>query len=319
MLDILNNKSTEAQIASFITALKMKGYTENEIFWFVKSLRDKMVRINPFSKRGEMVFDTCGTGGSRFRRFNVSTVVAFIVSSFGIKVAKHGNRSASTFTGSADVLEKMGVNINLKPHLVEEAIKRIGFGFLFAPLYHSSLKYAAGVRKQLGFRSIFNILGPLCNPAGANMHLLGISDLSLGSLIAGVLKRLKMKRAMVVWGKPGLDEVSVCGDTICWLVERKKVKKMRLQVSHFGKKKLSIKNIRGGDVSLNAEIVEDVLKGKKMPEREIVEVNASCCLWLAGKVKDFKEGVEVVSCLLDKKKAWDKFREYRDYTQEYAK
>ncbi len=313
--EILEGKTSDVQIASFITSLTMKGETPTEITALVKTMREKAIKINVRDKKREFIADTCGTGGDKLSTFNVSTCTAFVVASGGIKVAKHGNRSVSSKCGSADILEALGVNIRLPPQKTAECIKKIGIGFLFAPFYHLCMKYVQGVRRELGFRSIFNIAGPLSNPALANIQIIGVYDKALIDTIVKVLKNIGVKRAFVVWSEPGVDEIFLSKRIYVGFLDGKKIKKMVLEPRDFGKKKIKIKDIQVNSLEESKRVFLDVLKAKRMPQRDVVEVNAGACLFLAKKAKSLKEGVELASDLIDSKKPLEILNRFIEFSQ----
>ncbi|NQT75770.1 MAG: anthranilate phosphoribosyltransferase, partial [Candidatus Omnitrophica bacterium] len=254
----------------------------------------------------ETIIDTCGTGGDGTNTFNISTTTAFVVSGAGLKVAKHGNRGVSSQCGSADVIKALGVNIDIPPEKIKECINEVGIGFLYAPLFHGAMKYAIGPRREIGIRTIFNILGPLTNPANANCQVLGVYRKELTEPIANVLKNLGTKRAFVVHGLNTLDEISITGETRVSELKNKKVRTYRVKPSDFGMKKAGLEDIRGGSVEENAQIVREVLEGKKGPRQDVVLLNASAALVAGGMAKDFKAGVKVARQSIESGKAKDK-------------
>ncbi|MEA3489575.1 MAG: anthranilate phosphoribosyltransferase [Candidatus Omnitrophota bacterium] len=302
---IMGGKATPSQIAAFITALSMKGETVEEITGAAKVMREKAVRIRVSGRKGE-ILDTCGTGGSGSNTFNISTTVAFILAGCGVKVAKHGNRSASSHCGSADVLEELGVKIDVSPGVVERCINEINIGFLFAPLFHGAMKYAAIPRKEIGIRTIFNILGPLCNPASATCQVLGVFDEKLTETMAKVLKKLGSKRAYVVHGCDPLDEVTITGKTRISELRAGRVRSYYVTPPVFGVKKAVLKDIKGGTARQNARMIRDVLSGRKGPRRDVVLMNSSVGLMAAGKVRDFRKGVRFAAAAIDSGGAMEK-------------
>jgi anthranilate phosphoribosyltransferase len=288
--DIMSGDATSAQIGAFLTGLHMKGETVDEITGAAKVMREKAVKINVGS-RGDVILDTCGTGGTGKGTFNISTVVAFVTAGCGVKVAKHGNRSASGLCGSADVMEALGVKIDAPVEVVENAINEINIGFLFAPLFHTAMKYAAGPRKEIGFRTIFNLLGPLSNPAGATHQVMGIYDPALTETIAEVLGKLGVKRACVVHGEDGFDELSITGRTKVSELKDGRVETYYVTPETFGIKIAKNADIKGGDAKKNVGVIRSVLNGEKGPALDIVLMNSSMALVTAGRVGDFKEGV----------------------------
>ncbi|MFH1995783.1 MAG: anthranilate phosphoribosyltransferase [Candidatus Omnitrophota bacterium] len=308
--EIMSGKALPTQIASFITALRIKGETVAEITGAAKTMRSKGASIRI---RGTVV-DTCGTGGSGCRKFNISTAAAFVVAGCGVRVAKHGNRSVSGKCGSADVLEYLGVNLQVRPEAVKRCIERIGVGFLFAPVFHGAMKYAAGPRREIGVRTIFNILGPLSNPAGATGQVLGVYDPSLTEIMAKVLGNLGVKRAFVVHGADGLDEITITGKTRVSELRNGRASTYAVSPRDFGVRRVSAGAIRGGDAKRNAAIIRSVLCGARSPKRDMVVVNASAALVAAGAAKDFREGARLAGDSIDSRAAFKKLRELISYT-----
>ena len=322
--EIFDSEVTPAQIASFLTSLKMKGESEEEIWAAATVVREKAKKINVreaflgLKDDNEPIMDTCGTGGSGLNKFNVSTATAFIVSAAGVKLAKHGNRAMSSNCGSADVLEALGINIGVSASVMEEAIKEIGIGFLYAPLYHPSLGKVAKIRREIGIRTIFNILGPLCNPALANYQLLGVYDPGLILPLARVLRRLGVRRAFVVYGKDVCDEVSLTGSTKVAFLNNKKISTLTLSPSGFGLKRIKLKDLLVKDAKSSASLVRDIFAGERGAARDIVLANASACFYILGKVKDFKQGVKMAAELIDTKRAKRKLSEFKEFLDENA-
>ncbi|MFH1395692.1 MAG: anthranilate phosphoribosyltransferase [Candidatus Omnitrophota bacterium] len=302
---IMTGKSTFAQIGAFITALRMKGETVDEITGAAKVMIKKAVKIKTAFK-SDCVVDTCGTGGSGTNVFNISTVSAFVLAACNVKVAKHGNRSASSKCGSADVLEELGVNLNVSLKTVKKCIESINIGFLYAPLFHKAMKYAALPRKEIGIRTIFNVLGPLSNPALAKCQVLGVYDKDLTETLAKVLKKLGAKRAYVVHGMDSLDEVTITAKTKVSELCGGKIRSYFISPTDFGLKTASMKSIKGGSVKMNAGIVRKILNGKPGPQRDVVLMNSSVALMAAGKVRSFKEGVKMSEQALDTGAALEK-------------
>ncbi len=311
MNEIMTGQATPAQIASFITALRLKGETVEEITGAAMVMREKAVKINV---PREVIVDTCGTGGSGTGAFNISTIAAFVISGAGLKVAKHGNRGVSSKCGSADVLKALGVNIDTAPSKVEDCIKKVGIGFLFAPLFHGAMKHAIGPRREIGIRTIFNILGPLTNPAGANCQVLGVYREELTETIAGVLKNLGINRAFVVHGLDGLDEITTVDKTKVSELKDNKVKTYYIKPQDFKIKKAALKDIRGGTIEENAKIAKEVLEGKKGPRQDVVLLNASGALVAGGLASDFKKGIELARESRDSGKALGKLKKLVEFT-----
>ncbi|HDM76247.1 MAG TPA: anthranilate phosphoribosyltransferase [Deltaproteobacteria bacterium] len=310
MTEIMEGKATQAQIGAFITALRMKGETVEEITGAARVMREKALKIgsgnglvsldrDDINIDQETIVDTCGTGGDGTNTFNISTTTAFVVAGAGLKVAKHGNRSVSSRCGSADVLEELGINLNITPSDVEKCLDEIGIGFLFAPLLHGAMKYAIGPRKEIGLRTIFNILGPLTNPAGANVQVLGVYEPELTRTLAEVLNRLGSKSAFVVHGVDCIDEISITGETLVSELRDGEVKDYRIHPKDFGLQCSSIDSIRGGNATDNAQIVRSVLNGENGPRRDVVLLNASAALVAAAMATDFKEGIDLAQESID--------------------
>lgn len=325
MNEIMTGEATQAQIGSFITALRLKKETIEEITGAAMVMREKALRLgagkdavdldrDDINIDRETIIDTCGTGGSGTNTFNVSTTTAFVVAGAGLKVAKHGNRGVSSQCGSADVIKALGVNIDISPEKVNECIERIGIGFLYAPLFHGAMKYAIGPRREIGIRTIFNILGPLTNPANANCQVLGVYREDLTEVLANVLKNLGTKRAFVVHGMDTLDEITITGKTKISELKSKKVTTFYVEPSDFGMGIAGIEEIRGGTSEENAKIVKEVIAGKKGPRQDIVLLNASAALVAGGKAKDFREGIEVARESIDSGEALKKLESLIEFT-----
>jgi anthranilate phosphoribosyltransferase len=299
---IMTGQATDAQIAAFITGLRMKGETVAEIAAAAQVMRAKATPIqvgnnlvdldrDEINIDRETIVDTCGTGGDATNTFNVSTTTAFVVAGAGLKVAKHGNRAVSSRCGSADVIEALGVNLTLTPGQVSECISEVGIGFLFAPQLHGAMRYAIGPRREIGIRTIFNILGPLTNPAGANVQVLGVYDPKLTAPLAEVLGHLGSRHAFVVYGEGSFDEISIIGPTQVSELKDGLVKTYTITPEDFGLPRATPEDIRGGDVFENAQIVRRVLSGEKGPRQDIVALNAAAALVAAGVSADFPQGI----------------------------
>jgi len=311
MNEIMSGQATDAQIASFITALRIKGETVDEITGSALVMREKVTRIKV---AGEIV-DTCGTGGDGLHTFNISTISAFVVAGCGIKVAKHGNKSVSSQCGSADLLMNFGVNIEVPPEVIERCIEEIGIGFLFAPKLHLAMKYAIGPRREIGIRTIFNILGPLTNPAGATCQLLGVYDENLTETLANVLKKLGSKRVFVVHGEEGLDEVSICGRTkISELKQDGEISTYWITPEEFGLKRASLNEIKGGPAQKNLEMALEVLKGKNGAKRDAVLLNSAFGIMVGGKANTVSEGIELATKSIDSGLALEKLERLKEIT-----
>jgi len=304
MKEIMSGNATEAQIAAFLTALRMKGETIEEITAFAKVMRDFCCRFYP--KVSGRLVDTCGTGGDRIKTFNISTTATFVVAGAGVPVAKHGNRSVTSRSGSADVLECLGLNLNQTAEDVKKAIEGIGIGFMFAPAFHPAMKYAMGARRAIGVRTVFNILGPLTNPAGASAQLLGVYDGTLVERLAYVLKNLGCEEAMVVHGRDGLDEFSTIGVTcVAWL-RQNEITVLEKTPSDFCVEVVRPDELMGTTPEESAEITFKILNGYKGPKRDIVVVNAAAGIIVGGKAEDFSYGMELARESIDSGAAYKK-------------
>ena len=306
MTQIMEGKVEDSQLGAFLSALRMKGETVKEITGAVRVMRDKAETIkvsrNP-------IIDTCGTGGDGANTFNISTVAAFVVAGCDITVAKHGNRAVSSRSGSADVLKCLGVNIEASKLTVEKCIDQVGIGFLFAPLMHGAMKHAAGVRKQLGFRTIFNLLGPLTNPAGANAQIIGIYDSSRLKQIASVLKLLGTRKAFVVHGSDGLDEITLTGETKVCELANGQIKEYILKPDSFELAACEAKDITGGTPEENADILKGILSGIKGPKRDIVLMNASAAICASDKGENLKAAMRLAQESIDSGSAEQKLKD----------
>ncbi|MFP4034199.1 MAG: anthranilate phosphoribosyltransferase [Desulfovermiculus sp.] len=313
--EIFSGNTTDAQVGAFMGALATKGETYAELAGAARAMRKKAIRIEAMAQD---VIDTCGTGGDISGTFNISTVTAFVAAGCGAVVAKHGNRSISSQCGSADVLEALGVNLDVDPEIVEEAIAEIGIGFLFAPKYHGAMRYAAKARKEVGLRSIFNMLGPLTNPAGTRRQLVGVFAPELTEMFAQALKRLGAKRALVVHGHDGLDEISVCAPTrICELCDGQITTYDLFPESYFGRT-AAAEEIGGGSPAENAEITKRILSGHKGAGRDIVLINSAAALMAAGRAEGIEQGIEMAKQAIDSGAAMDKLTALIEFTRENA-
>lgn len=315
MTEIMSGEATEAQIGAVMAALATKGETFAELAGAARAMRRKATRVQVTAPT---VVDTCGTGGDRAGTFNISTTAAFVVAGCGVTVAKHGNRSVSSKCGSADLLEALGVRLEVVPEVVEEAIGELGIGFLFAPLYHGAMRHAAKPRRELGIRSIFNMLGPLTNPAGANCQLLGVYAPELTEMFAQALRLLGTRRALVVHGHDGLDEISVCAPTRVTELKDGAVRTYDLTPEQLLGRQAQREEIAGGEASVNAAITRSILNGEKGPKRDITVVNAAAALIAAGVAADFPQAIQVAEAALDKGKALEKLEALVRFTNEHA-
>ena len=306
---IMEGRTSAAQIGSFLTALRLKGETVAEITGAARVMREKAVRIN---FKAPTVIDTCGTGGDGAQTFNISTTVAFIIAAADIPVAKHGNRAISSRCGSDDVLEALGVKVDLPPEQVEVCLQETGIGFLFAPVFHQAMKHAAGPRKELGFRTVFNLLGPLTNPAAANCQLVGVFDPALTEVVAQVLQRLGVERAVVVHGGGGLDELSLDGVNKASILRNGQVETIRFQATDLGLSAAPKTALAGGGPQENARITQAILQGtEKGPRLDVVLLNAAAALLAADVVSDLKAGIAFARELVQRGKAYAKLEQLR--------
>jgi anthranilate phosphoribosyltransferase len=311
MNEIMTGEATPLQVAALLTALRMKGETVEEITGAARVMREKAHRVNVGSKT---ILDTCGTGGDQKGTFNISTTVAFVLAGAGINVAKHGNRSVSSQSGSADVLGALGVKVDAPKERVEECISKIGIGFLFAPLLHEAMKYAVQPRRDIGIRTIFNILGPLTNPAVATHQLIGIYSGELVSMIAHVLKNLGSVRAMVVHGLEGLDEISLCGPTQVAELRDGEVKEYVIEPEQFGLKRCRLEELHGGSPTQSAVIVRGVLDGKTGPARDVILLNSGAALYISANAATIHDGIRLASESIDSGKARRKLEQLVEMT-----
>jgi anthranilate synthase/phosphoribosyltransferase len=313
MEDITSGEATPAQIAGLLTAMSMRGESVSELTGFAKVMRKKATAI--LKPKGVKVVDTCGTGGDTKGTFNISTLAALVASGSGVVIAKHGNRSVTSKCGSADVLEALGVNIMVYPEIVTEALKQIGISFLFAPRLHASMKYAVPVRAELGIRTVFNILGPLANPANADYQLLGVFSNEIREKVADVLVNLGVKRAMVVHGSDGMDEITLTGKTHVSEVKNGWVKNYVLDPMDYGLNYCTPEDLQGGNLKTNAEIALELLEGKKGPKRDVVILNAAATIYLAEKAPDFQTAMHLAQNSIDQGLAMKKLQALNRVTE----
>lgn len=302
MREIMDGEATPAQLGAFLTALSIKGETPQEIAGMARVMREKALRVNVSGP----LMDTCGTGGDGKNTFNISTAAAFVAAGAGLKVAKHGNRAASGACGSADVLEALGVKIELPPAGVEQCINEVGIGFMFAPVFHPSMRYAAPVRREIGIHTVFNILGPLTNPAGAQSQLLGVAYARLGEQMAEVLRLLGVHHAIIVHGEDGMDELTLTGETKAWEVLDGSIRSWKVPLDQTGLPKASLEDIRGGTKEENAATMRRIFQGEPGPLRNIVLLNSGAALLAADRVDSIRQGVEVASRIIDSGEAMKK-------------
>lgn len=312
---IFSGNITDAQIGAFMAALATKGETFEELAGAAKAMRQNAIKINTGIPN---VVDTCGTGGDGADTFNISTTSAFVVAGCGVTVAKHGNRSVSSLCGSADLLETLGAEIGTDPGMAQKSIADIGIGFMFAPLFHGAMKYAANARKEIGIRSIFNMVGPLSNPAGADCQVIGVYEPKLTEMFANALVRLGSKRAFVVHGHDGVDEITVCAPTRISELKNGKVTTYDISPEEFFGKTADSKSLAGGNPKVNTEITRKVLSGEKSPRRDVVLINASAALVVSGKAKDLKEGIQIAKESIDSGAAMNKLDELITFTRKIS-
>lgn len=308
MNEIMSGKATAVQMSSYLTALSMKGETIEEITGSAAGMRANCIKL----LHNMEVLEIVGTGGDNSNSFNISTASAIVIAAGGVAVAKHGNRAASSKCGAADVLEELGININISPEKSREILSKINICFLFAQNYHIAMKYVAPVRKELGIRTVFNILGPLSNPAGANIELMGVYDESLIEPLAKVMQNLGVKRGMVVYGTDKIDEISMSSDTkVCEILDKENLKSYTISPKDFGYDFCDKKELEGGSVKENAEIIRNIFSLKdKGAKRKAVCMNAGAGFYIAKKVKNIKEGVQMAENLIDEKKAFEKLEDF---------
>ena len=327
MNQIMSGECTPAQIGSFVTALRMKGETIDEITGAAKVMRERATPIwvgkeildidrDDINIDQETILDVVGTGGDGTNTFNISTTVTFVVSACGVKVAKHGNRSVSSMCGSADVLEKLGVDLDVTPETVEKCISEIGVGFLFAPALHGAMKHAIGPRREIGIRTIFNILGPLTNPAKADSQVMGVYNETLVEKLAGVLHRLGCRHGFVVYGKDGMDEITLTTDTLVAEVKPTGIQVSTITPEQFGFARCGMKALRGGDAVANAKIVRSVLAGKTGPRRDIVLLNAGFALVAAERAATPQEGIALAAEAIDSGRAMQQLEKLVELTNQ---
>ncbi|MDP2939332.1 MAG: anthranilate phosphoribosyltransferase [Candidatus Omnitrophota bacterium] len=309
--EIMSGKAQKQEIAQFLLDLREKGATVEEITGAAKIMRKFAIKIET---NKEIVLDTCGTGGDKLGTFNISTISALVVAGCGVTVAKHGNRSASSRCGSADVLEALGVNLNMDVSYLKDCLNNIGIAFLFAQNLHPAMKYAAAVRKELAVETIFNILGPLTNPASATHQMMGVYDKNLVNSLVYVLKNLGLKRALVVHGSDGLDEVTTTGISFASEFKDGNVNSFSINPQDCGIKIVDISQIKGSDLSTNTQILKDILGGQRGPKRDIVVLNAGCALYVAEKAKNIPDGIKLAKESIDSGAALKKLEQLRDYS-----
>ncbi len=313
MQEIMNGEATMAQISAYLVAMRLKGETIDEITGSAEIMRQHAIKINCDAKD---LLDTCGTGGDKSHTFNISTIAAFVAAGAGAVVAKHGNRAVSSKCGSADLLKELGVNIEAPPKVLEKCLKEISIAFLFAPLLHESMKYAAPVRREIGIRTIFNVLGPMTNPAAARHHLLGVFSADLTKVLAKALGKLGSRHVLVVHGEDGLDEITTTTGTVISELKNNKVSTYRIRPADFCIKKAKPSDLKGADAAFNAKLTIEILNGKKGPQRDIVVLNAGAALYAADAAKNIKEGVKFAAAAIDSGKATEKLEALKKLTNQ---
>ncbi len=311
MEEIMTGEATPAQFGAFVTALRLKGETPDEIAGMARVMREKALRVQ---SDGDLV-DTCGTGGDGSHTINVSTIAAFVTAGAGLKVAKHGNRAITSACGSADVMEAAGVKVDLGPEGVERCIRDVGIGFMFAPTFHPAMRYAGPPRREIGIRTVFNILGPLTNPAGARSQVLGVADGSLGEKMATVLLRLGCQHALVVHGEDGLDEISIAAPSQIWELKDGNIYNFTVTPEDLGLSRASASDVQGQSIEDNLAAMNGVLSGEKGPARDIVLLNASAALAAGNAVDNLKQGIMAASESIDSGKAMSRLRALAELSQ----
>lgn len=317
---IMSGEATPAQIGSFLTALRIKGETVEEIVGFASVMRSKVLSVAVPDGVDSPMIDTCGTGGDGSHTFNISTTAAFVAAGAGALVAKHGNRAASSRCGSADVLEALGVNINLNPEQVTACLREAGSAFMFAPLFHPSMKHAGPVRREIGVRTVFNFLGPLTNPAGAKRQVLGVPNRELGAKLAAALQQLDFEHVLVVTSADGLDEISIASESYLFEVKKGQpgVKELTVTPADFGLELLDRSEMLGGTADENRHHFVHVLKGEKSGKRDVVLLNAAAALLVADLASDLKDGVAKATHSIDSGAAWSAFEKLVRVSQTFA-
>ena len=314
MNEIMEGEVTPAQFGAFVTALRLKGETVEEITGLVKTMRAKAIPV----LIKEPVIDVVGTGGDGKNTFNISTAAAFVVAGTGLKVAKHGNRAASSQSGAADVLEALGVKFDLNAEQVQKSVEEVGIGFMFAPAFHPAMKYAGPPRREIGIRTVFNVIGPLTNPAGVRTYLLGVAETSLVEKLALVLQSLDCDHALVVHGEDGLDEITLTGKSQVCELKDGKIHTYTIEPGDFGMVKASLDDLKGGTAEENAALLQDILSGKKGPQRDIVILNAAAALVAGNKVESVEEGIKTATEAIDKGQALDKLKRLVEFSLSFT-
>ncbi len=311
MEEIMSGEATPAQFGAFVTALRIKGESVEEIAGLATVMRARATPV----KVSEPTVDTCGTGGDAFGTFNISTTAVFVVAGAGLKVAKHGNRAITSKCGSADVLEALGVKIDLDAEGVQQCLERVGIGFMFAPIFHPAMKYAVTPRREIGIRTVFNILGPLTNPAGAQSQVIGVSDGTIARKMAQVLQKLGCRHALVVHGEDGMDEVSISGETTIWELRGDALSSYTIAPEELGFNRATIEDIKGGTTSDNATMLRDILQGKEGPRCDVVLINAAAGIVAGDLGENLADGVELARETIDSGRALQKLEQFIEVSQ----
>jgi anthranilate phosphoribosyltransferase len=315
MEEIMSGEASPAQLGAFLVALRLKGETVEEIAGMARVMRAKALRV-PFE--GASLLDTCGTGGDRMGTFNVSTAAAFVAAGAGAVVAKHGNRAMTSHCGSADVLEALGAKIDLAPEGVAHCLRELGVGFMFAPAFHPAMRFAAGPRREIGVRSVFNILGPLTNPAGASAQVLGVAEAAIGEKMIEVLGRLGCRHALVVHGEDGLDEMSLGGPSLVYELKGGDIRSYRVTPEEVGLRQASGQAVKGGSPEENAAAMRAVFGGEQGPLRDIVLLNSAAALVAADKAATLAEGVPLAAQAIDSGAAGEKLERFIEVTTSFG-
>jgi len=313
MTQIMSGEISDIKISGFLSALRVKGETEDEILGAAKVMREKSLKINlPFS-----TMDTCGTGGDGHNTYNISSLVAIILAAGGVKILKHGNRAVSSSCGSADIFESLGVEINLKPSEIEDLVSNVGIGFIFAPNYHTSMKHVMKARRELGVRTIFNILGPLSNPGFSKYQIMGVYDKNIMEKVAKALICLGLKNGMIIHGKDRMDEVTLTDITYAIEIRNGNMKKFEIDPREYGFKLCKKEDLAGGNVELNKSIFYDVLNNKKGPRRDIALLNSGVAFYIYGISESIKEGIDRADEIVESGKALEKLQEFINESRKY--
>ncbi|MDD5559832.1 anthranilate phosphoribosyltransferase [Candidatus Methylomirabilis sp.] len=320
MEEMMSGKASDPQIAAFLTALRCKGETVGEITSFARAMRTHVSPVVVGARCNvPLLVDTCGTGGDAGHTFNISTAAAFVTAGTGVRVAKHGNRSVSSLCGSADVMEALGVDLTLTPEQVGNCIDEVGIGFLYAPLLHTAMRYVMTARRDIRIRTVFNILGPLTNPAGASAQVVGVYEDRLTELLASALNDLGSKRAFVVFGLDGLDELSPTGESRVSEVKDGHVHTYVVSPEDFGLQRATLRDLQGGSAAENAAIIKKILGGEMGPKRDVVVMNAALAIVAGGKADDFKEGVRLAARSIDAGAAMEKLCRLVEFSRRYCR